>query len=177
MQILKRAGVVSLWVLLVLVTAIATAAIKQRFADGPNRVFSGGALVSGDLYLGPEPDWQFVNKVPTIELQLLEPEQSRRIWTASVGGKIYVWSGYMNSLVGKLWKSWPSQAERDGRAVIRVDGVRYERQLVRIESGAGLDELTALMNEKYSSQATPAAIDAGDLWMFEAAPRAAVGAR
>ena len=83
----------------------------------------------------------------------------------------------MNSLVGKLWKSWPSQAERDGRAVIRVDGVRYERQLVRIESGAGLDELTALMNEKYSSQATPAAIDAGDLWMFEAAPRAAVGAR
>ena len=177
MQILKRAGVVSLWVLLVLVTAIATAAIKQRFADGPNRVFSGGALVSGDLYLGPEPDWQFVNKVPTIELQLLEPEQSRRIWTASVDGKIYVWSGYMNSLVGKLWKSWPSQAERDGRAVIRVDGVRYERQLVRIENGAGLDELTALMNEKYSSQATPAAIDAGDLWMFEAAPRAAAGAR
>ena len=177
MQILKRAGVVSLWVLLVLVTAIATAAIKQRFADGPNRVFSGGALVSGDLYKGPEPDWQFVNKVPTIELQLLEPEQSRRIWTASVDGKIYVWSGYMNSLVGKLWKSWPSQAERDGRAVIRVDGVRYERQLVRIESGAGLDELTALMNEKYSSQATPAAIDAGDLWMFEAAPRAVVGAR
>lgn len=177
MQILKRAGVVSLWVLLVLVTAIATAAIKQRFADGPNRVFSGGALVSGDLYLGPEPDWQFVNKVPTIELQLLEPEQSRRIWTASVDGKIYVWSGYMNSLVGKLWKSWPSQAERDGRAVIRVDGVRYERQLVRIENGAGLDELTALMNEKYSSQATPAAIDAGDLWMFEAAPRAVVGAR
>ena len=177
MQILKRAAVVSLWVLLVLVTAIATAAIKQRFADGPNRVFSGGALVSGDLYLGPEPDWQFVNKVPTVELQLLEPEQSRRIWTASVDGKIYVWSGYMNSLVGKLWKSWPSQAERDGRAVIRVDGVRYERQLVRIESGAGLDELTALMNEKYSSQATPAAIDAGDLWMFEAAPRAAVGAR
>ena len=177
MQILKRAGVVSLWVLLVLVTAIATAAIKQRFADGPNRVFSGGALVSGDLYQGPEPDWQFVNKVPTIELQLLEPEQSRRIWTASVDGKIYVWSGYMNSLVGKLWKSWPSQAERDGRAVIRIDGVRYERQLMRIESGAGLDELTALMNEKYSSQATPAAIDAGDLWMFEAAPRAAVGAR
>ena len=47
MQILRRAGVVSLWVLLVLVAAIATAAIKQRFADGPNRVFSGGALYLG----------------------------------------------------------------------------------------------------------------------------------
>ena len=83
----------------------------------------------------------------------------------------------MNSLVGKLWKSWPAQAERDGRAVIRVDGVRYERQLVRIKRGAGLDKLTALINEKYSSQATPATIDSGDLWMFEAAPRVAVGSR
>ena len=177
MGIAKRAGVIGLWVLLVLVTAVGTAAIKQRFADGPNRVFSGGALVSGKLHNGSEPDWQFVNDISTIELQLLEPDHSRRIWTASVDGKIYVWSGYMNSLVGKLWKSWPAQAERDGRAVIRVDGVRYERQLVRIKRGAGLDELTALINEKYSSQATPATIDSGDLWMFEAAPRVAVGSR
>ena len=146
MSVVKKVGVGSLWVLLVLVTAIVTAAVKQRFDDGPNRVFSGGALVSGELHLGPEPDWSFVNDIATIELQLLEPEQSRRIWTASVDGKVYVWSGYMNSLVGKLWKSWPAQAERDGRAVIRVDGVRYERQLVRIKSGAGMEELTALMN-------------------------------
>ena len=132
MGIAKRAGVIGLWVLLVLVTAVGTAAIKQRFADGPNRVFSGGALVSGELYNSAEPDWQFVNDISTIELQLLEPDQSRRIWTASVDGKIYVWSGYMNSLVGKLWKSWPAQAERDGRAVIRVDGVRYELSLIHI---------------------------------------------
>ena len=38
-------------------------------------------------------------------------------------GQLYVWSGYMNSTVGKLWKSWPVQAEKDGRAVVRVDGV------------------------------------------------------
>ena len=97
MQVMKRIGVICLWGLLILVTATATAAIKQRFQDGPNRVFSGGALASGALHQGPEPDWQFVNEVDTIELQLLEPEQSRRIWTASVNGKIYVWSGYMNS--------------------------------------------------------------------------------
>ena len=176
MQVMKRIGVICLWGLLILVTATATAAIKQRFQDGPNRVFSGGALASGALHQGPEPDWQFVNEVDTIELQLLEPEQSRRIWTASVNGKIYVWSGYMNSFVGRLWKSWPAQAERDGRAVLRVNGVRYERQLVRISSGAGLEELTQLINDKYSSQATPATIDSGDLWMFEAAPRATAGA-
>jgi len=79
----------------------------------------------------------------------------------------------MNSTVGKIWKSWPAQAERDGRAVVRVDGVRYERQLTRIEKGEGLGPLTTLMQEKYGSRATPAAIDSGDLWMFVAEPRLA----
>ena len=177
MNVMKRIGIVGLWILLVLVTAVSTAAIKQRFADGPNRVFSGGALVSGQLHRGEEPDWSFVNETPTIELQLLDPVQSRRIWTASVDGKLYVWSGYMNSLVGKLWKSWPAQAERDGRAIMRIEGVRYERQLVRVQSGAGLEALTALINEKYSSRTSPGAIDSGDVWMFEAAPRPTQGAK
>ena len=90
MTLLKRAGVICLWTLLVFVTAVGTAAIKQRFADGPNRVFSGGALVSGELHRGAEPDWAFVNETPTIELQLLDPVQSRRLWTASVDGKLFV---------------------------------------------------------------------------------------
>ena len=175
MQIMKRVGVIGLWILLVLTTAVVTAAIKQRFGDGPNLVFSGGELVSGELYQGPEPDWSFVNDVDTLELQLLDPVQSRRIWTASDEGKIYVWSGYMNRTMGKLWKSWPAQAERDGRAVLRINGTRYERQLVRVTSGEGLEALTATMNKKYPSRATPAAIDSGDLWMFEAQPRGTVG--
>ena len=73
--------------------------------------------------------------------------------------------------VGKIWKSWPVQAEKDGRAVVRVAGVRYERQLIRIEKGDGLESLTSLMQEKYGSRATPASVDAGDLWMFVAGPR------
>ena len=56
----------------------------------------------------------------------------------------------MNSTVGKLWKSWPAQAEQDGRAVVRIDGVRYERQLVRITSGAGLESVDCAANERIS---------------------------
>ena len=56
-------------------SAIATAAIKQRFADGPNRVFSGVSLISGELHRA-EPDWQFVNAIPTIEMQLEDPSTS-----------------------------------------------------------------------------------------------------
>ena len=171
MKIVKRLMIVVLCLLLIPVTAVATAAAKQRFADGPNRVFSGGPLESGELHTGPEPDWSFVSEVPTIELQLLDPPRSRRIWTAEYDGKLYVWSGYMGTAVGRLWKRWPVQAERDGRAVMRIDGTRYERQLVRIESGEILDGISAAITGKYPSQTTRATVEAGDVWVFEAAPR------
>ncbi len=171
MQVASRALIVVGCLLLIPVTAVVTAAAKQRFADGPNRLFSGGPLVSGELHSGPEPDWSFVRDIETIELQLLDPPRSRRIWTAEYDGKLYVWSGYMGTTVGRLWKRWPVQAERDGRAVLRIDGKRYERQLVRIESGAVLDGIAGAIRDKYPSRVTPAAVAAGDSWVFEAAPR------
>ena len=171
MKIVKPLAIVLLCVLLLAATAVVTAAAKQRFADGPNQVFSGGPLESGELHTGPEPDWSVVSAVPTIELQLLDPPRSRRIWTAEYDGKLYVWSGYMSTAVGRLWKHWPGQAERDGRAIIRINGIRYERQLVRIQSGDVLDGITAEITRKYPSQTTRAAVEAGDAWLFEAAPR------
>ena len=171
MVILKRIGVIGLWLLLIFSPAVVTAAFKQRFEDGPNRVFSGGPLISGELYRGSEPDWGFVNEVPTLELQLLNPAQSRRIWVASVQGKMYVWSGYMNSVVGQLWKSWPAQAELDDRVVVRIDGTRYERRLVRIKTGPVLDELMAVVSKKYPSRSSGADVESGNVWVFEVAPR------
>ena len=171
MKMLRRIIVIALCLLLIPVTAIATAAAKQRFADGPNRVFSGGPLESGELHTGAEPDWRFVSEIPTIEMQLLDPPRSRRIWTAEYDGKIYVWSGYMATAVGRVWKRWPLQAERDGRAIMRIDGMRYERQLVRIKSGPILDGISAAIRNKYPSQTTRATVEAGETWVFEAAPR------
>ena len=171
MPVAARALIVVGCLLLIPVTAVLTAAVKQRFADGPNRVFSGGRLMSGELHAGPEPDWSFVEDIGTIELQLLDPPRSRRIWTTEHDGKLYVWSGYMGTAVGRLWKRWPVQAMRDGRAVIRIEGKRYERQLVRIESGEILDGISSAIRDKYPSQVTRAAVEAGDSWVFEAAPR------
>ncbi len=173
MSLFVKILVIVLGVALVPTTAVITAAAKQSSADGPNRVFSGGPLTSGELYTGAEPDWRFLSDVPTLELQLLNPPESRRIWVAEVRGKMYVWSGYMNSFFGKIWKTWPGQAVADGRAVVRIQGVRYERQLQRIQTGEILDEIAAVISAKYPSQATRAVIESGDLWIFEAAPRSA----
>ena len=170
MNKLKNITIVFFCLLLIPVTAIATAAVKQRFADGPNRVFSGGPLESGELYSGIEPDWSFVNDIPTIEMQLFDPPASRVIWTVEHSGKLYVWSGYMGTTIGRMWKQWPVQADRDGRALIRINGVRYERHLERIQSGVELEGIASAITNKYPSRTTAAAIENGDVWLFEAGP-------
>jgi len=174
MKHLFRAITILLCLTMIPVSAIATAAIKQRFADGPNRVFSGGPLISGELHRGAEPDWQFVNAIPTIEMQLEDPSTSRRIWTVEHDGKLYVWSGYMRSAVGRLWKQWPVQAERNGHAIFRIEGTRYLRHLERIPTGEALEGIAAAISAKYPSRPTPltrAVIERGDVWVFEARAR------
>ena len=171
MQVAIRALIVVGCILLIPVTAVLTAAAKQRVSDGSDFVFSGGPLVSGEMHTGPEPDWSFTNDITTIELQLVDPPRSRTIWVGEHDGKLYVFSAYMRSAVGRLWKSWPRQAEQDGRAVLRIDGRRYERQLRRIESGPALEGITASIGAKYSYDISRDIVERGDVWMFEAAPR------
>jgi hypothetical protein len=134
-------------------------------------VFAGGELVEGELVTGSEPDWSFVHDIGTIELQLLDPARSRLIWVLDYEGKAYVVSGYMGNRVGRIWKKWPIEAERDGRAVVRIDAKRYERTLVRIQTGAVVDGVMAELGRKYRSAATRATIEAGSIWLFELAPR------
>ncbi len=157
--------------ILIPVVAIGTLVIRSGSADGPSAFFGGGPLIAGELVTGPEPDWSFLGDVETIELQLLDPPRSRLIWVADYDGKIYVVSGYMGNAIGRLWKRWPVQAERDGRAVVRIEGKRYERTLVRIRSGADvLEGVSAELGRKYRFGG-PGSIESGDTWLFELAPR------
>lgn len=167
--------------ILILIPAVAIATLRfdNRNADGPSILFPGGELVSGELYTGPEPDWSFTDDVQTIELQLVDPLSSRRIFIMESDGKVYVPSGYMRSTLGRIWKDWAFQAdEGDGLAVARIDGTRYERQLVRIKEGPVLDGIAAKLATKYGGGATSeaiaagrASVEAGDVWIFEMAPR------
>ena len=158
--------------ILIPIVAFGTLAVSARASDGPSAVFDGGPLVSGDLVTGSEPDWSFARNVMTIELQLLDPPRSRLIWIAEHEGKIYVVSGYMNSFLGRLWKKWPAQAEQDGRAILRIDGKRYERQLVRLMTEPVVAGVTAEFSRKYGAGMTPASIESENTWLFELAPRA-----
>lgn len=154
------------------VLALALLVFGARFADGPIVIIPGGVLESGELVTGPEPDWTFARDIPEMELQLVDPPQSRTIWLQVHDGKLYVVSGYMNSAVGKLWKHWPAQALEDGRAVIRIDGKRYERELVRIlDDRPLLDAIAAEVKRKYGAPLTGDMAASGDAWFFAVGPR------
>jgi hypothetical protein len=143
-----------------------------RFADGPVAIIPGGPLEAGELVTGAEPDWSFARDIPEMELQLVEPPVSRTIWLQVHDKKLYVVSGYMNSPVGKLWKHWPAQALQDNRAVIRIDGKRYERTLVRILDDAPvLEGIAAEVERKYGAPLSAEMAATGDAWFFALEPR------
>jgi hypothetical protein len=169
-SIVRKLLVISGVLILIPVVALLTLVVSARSSDGPSVLFSGGPLVAGELVTGAEPDWSFARDVGTIELQLLDPPRSRVIWIVEYEGKVYVVSGYMGSFIGRLWKRWPAQAERDGRAIVRIAGKRYERTLVRIKTGAVVEGVAAELRRKYGSEITPAAIEAETTWLFELAP-------
>ena len=168
--IVRRVLIVIGLMVLIPVVGLGALAVSARFSDGPSVVFSGGPLVAGELVTGPEPDWSFAHEVGTIELQLLDPPRSRTLGIVEHEGKVYVRSNYMGGLIGRLWKRWPAQAERDGRAIMRIEGKRYERTLVRIKTGAIVDGVAAAFNRKQGSGMTPAMVEAEEMWLFEMAP-------
>ena len=172
MRILKAIGAI----VGVLVLAFLVFVFAARFGDGPTAILPGGPLEAGELYTGPEPDWTFARDLPEMEFQLVEPPESRTIWLQVVDGKLYAVSGYMNSTIGKLWKHWPMQAEKDPRAVIRIDGKRYERILVRLgPDHPALEGIASEVARKYAVPMSPkkasAAAASGDAWFYALEPR------
>lgn len=165
--------------LLLLAVTVVTLRLKYSDADGPSILFPGGELTGGSLHSGAEPDWAFTDDVFTIELELGDPPSSRRIFVMESGGRLYVPSGYMRSLLGRLWKDWAFEAdEGDGRAVARIEGVRYPRRITRIEDPQVISGVAEKLAQKYAGGATPETIAGieqsvadGDTWIFELAPK------
>jgi len=165
----------------------AVVVLVLRFGDGPTAIIAGGAFTSGETSSGDEPDWAFLKDRQEVEFQLLDPERSRTTWIVEHEGRIYIPSGYMKTTLGKLWKQWPAEAEKDGRALLRVDGMIYPRTLVRVKESLALPVIVSELERKYLSQIPDApANEAGrqamregalaqiandELWIFELTPR------
>jgi len=167
MRFLRWSG----WLFGLLLLGLAALALAARFSDGPIGPFPGGPLVSGALIQGSEPDWSFAQDIPEMDLQLLDPPQSRRIWLLVHDTRLFAISGYMDTTLGKWWKQWPLRAEADGRAIVRIDGERYERRLERVRDPALFEALASEAKRKYGAPITAEVMSRGGAWVFELLPR------
>ena len=71
-------------------------------------------------------------------------------------GKVYVPSGYMRSFLGRIWKEWAFEAdEGDGFGVARIDGVRYERKLVRVEDPGTINRVARKLDGRLRPSGLP----------------------
>jgi len=157
----------------VLILVIGVYLIGMRFADGPTALAAGGPLVTGEL-VAEEPDWSFARDVAEIELQLMTPPRSRTVWVAEHEGVLYVPCGYMNSWWGRLWKQWPAEAREDPRAVVRIEGKRYERTLIPVTAAdPAAGPVLAELGRKYGFPAPPPemALSSEAMLLFRLAPR------
>ena len=182
MKTVKVLGQVVGFIVLIFVTALVTLRFQYTNADGPSILFPGGEMTSGELHIGPEPNWSFTDEIYTVDLQLNDPMASRRIYIIESEGKIYVVSGYMRSLLGRIWKEWAFEADAgNNEGVLRVNGIRYPRRLVRIEEGDALNGVAAKLATKYGGAPAPASeevirnirtsFESGNTWVFELRPR------
>jgi hypothetical protein len=163
MRIVRGLGMV----VVVCVALILGVALAARLSDGPIAIFAGGPLVAGDLVGEKDVDFSFATDIAEIEFQLLRPPRSRTVWILVNDGKAYVPCGFLDV---PLWKQWPQEALADGRAVLRIDGKRYERQAVRVEDLEEWQTVMQLAGAKYGfgDGATP---DPNATWLFRMDPR------
>jgi hypothetical protein len=129
--------------------ALVAVGAVARYSDGPIGPFPGGPLRSGAIVADPDVDWSSLTSVREIELQLVDPPRSRTTWLLVREGRAFVPCGFPNL---SLWKQWPQQVHRDGRAVVRIDGRRYERHVVRVTDPGLQAELAADLTEKYGAR-------------------------
>ncbi|HJO24568.1 MAG: hypothetical protein QF890_10070 [Myxococcota bacterium] len=163
------------WIGILILAAVAIfvlTALAARMSDGPIGLFAGGPLDSGERMDEGLSDWSAFRGVNAIDLQLLEPPRSRRVWIiVDDDGSLYIPSGFVRSL--PMWKHWPHEALADGRAIIRIEGLLYPVQLVRTEDMGLLSKLGRDLTKKYELPEPEGQPDPDDFWVFRVDPRTA----
>jgi hypothetical protein len=146
-----------------LVVAIALLFVGARFHDGPLGPIPGGALKSGGVVTEPVVDWSFARDIREVELQLASEDGSRTVWILVDAGRAYVPA----SLSFPPGKRWHKEADKDGRATLRIEGRRYPVKLRRSDDPELAERMRAEVERKYG-RVPPSE---GGVWIFEVASR------
>ncbi len=136
------------WIAIVLgafVMLVAAVAFGARFADGPIAVFPGGPFATGVWVEDPNVDFSFAADIEEIELESGVPPTSRTTWILLDGKQAFV----PCSLGFPPGKRWHTDALTNPEAVVRIEGKRYRRRLLKVEDDALAQRLAAAAQQKY----------------------------
>jgi hypothetical protein len=118
-------------------------------ADGPVFVFAGGPFRSGEPTAFDAVDWEALDGLHELELEIVGARSSRTLWFSVYEGVPYV-ACDLDCIGGRLTR-WPQQIERDDRVVIRIDGKLVKGRLVHVPHGsAEYENVRAGRERKYS---------------------------
>ena len=188
MRILRWLGIALVVLVAATVAVPVGIGVFARFSDGPIGPIPGGPLHTGTLMPEPEVGWSLARGLfGEIEFQLVEPPRSRIVGAFVHEGQLYVPCdlGFIarrapeHPLVLR-WlfvtlKRWHEDALRDGRAVLRIDGKRYERQAVRVTDPELVATLRSMTEELvipyFSSPLLDVPTDPKEIWFFRIDPR------
>lgn len=143
----RLAAIVSL-----LFAVLAGGAFALSRTDGPVFVFAGGPLRSGDLVDLSDLDWDALDALHELEMEIVGAGSSRTLWFSVHAGVPYV-ACDLDCIGGRL-KRWPQQIELDDRVVIRIEAQRVEARLTHVPHGsAEYETVKAGRDRKYSGDA------------------------
>ena len=112
-------------------------------------VFAGGPLRSGEQVDFADMDWEALDELHELELEIVGAASSRTLWFSVYEGVPYV-ACDLDCIDGRLTR-WPQQIDRDDRVVIRLDSKRVEALLTHVPHGSAEYEAVRLGREqKYS---------------------------
>jgi hypothetical protein len=135
--------------LLVLVFVGGTLLLSR--ADGPLFVFAGGPLRSGEQVAFSDLDWDVLDELHELELEIVGAATSRTLWFSVRDGVAYV-ACDLDCVDGALAR-WPQQIESDNRVVIRISDKRVSGRLTHVPHGsAEYQAVRAGRARKYSGE-------------------------
>jgi hypothetical protein len=135
-----------------LLALIAGGAFLLSRADGPVFVLAGGPFRSGEVVELATLDWEKLDALNELEMEIVGAASSRILWFSVHDGRAYV-ACDLDCVGGRLTR-WPQQIDRDDRVVIRIDGRRAEARLRHVPHGTReYRDVRAGRDRKYSGEA------------------------
>jgi hypothetical protein len=142
---------------------IISLALFSIACGGPLGPMAGGKL-RGDTHTGPVADWAFAKEVKTVQLETnpVSPH-SVNTWIGVVNGHAYIPTSLILGPDDPTERKWVANVVADPAIRVRIEGVVFDLEAVKVEDQREREEVRSAMMTKYEAEPDPHSANA---WIF-----------